>query len=190
MYARFFKRIFDILLCCLSMIVFLPVLAVCAALILITMGWPIFYLQKRVGRYGQPFGIYKFRSMVKNADQIGSYMTSQNDSRITPVGSFLRKTSLDELPQILNVLCGDMSFVGPRPDVPAQQSLHKPEDWELRHTVRPGITGLAQVKYRSKATVEQRLIADLEYARNPSLVLDLKILLGTVNVVLKRSNTT
>jgi lipopolysaccharide/colanic/teichoic acid biosynthesis glycosyltransferase len=122
----------------------------------------------------------KFRSMVKNAASIGPYFTSANDPRITRVGRFIRRTSLDELPQLLNVLQGDMSLVGPRPDVPAQQCLYSEADWAQRCSVRPGITGLAQALYRSDSTEAQRLEADLRYTREASLWLDLKICWWTV----------
>ena len=122
----------------------------------------------------------KFRSMVKNAASIGPYFTSANDPRITRVGRFIRRTSLDELPQLINVLLGDMSLVGPRPDVPAQRSLYTEADWVQRCSVRPGITGLAQALYRSTSTEAQRLEADLRYTREASLWLDLKICWWTV----------
>lgn len=119
--------------------------------------------------------MYKFRSMVKNASQVGPYFTTDNDPRITRVGRFIRRTSIDELPQVINVLLGDMSLVGPRPDVPVQRSLYTEADWVERCSVRPGITGLAQAMYRSDSTEHQRLEADLRYVREASLWLDLKI---------------
>ncbi len=128
----------------------------------------------------------KFRSMVANADQIGGYSTAAGDPRITPIGRFVRRTSIDELPQLLNVLKGDMSLVGPRPDVPAQEELHDPADWQERHKVRPGITGMAQALSRGTATVEERLAMDLKYVREQSLWLDLKIIWWTVRQVLGR----
>jgi lipopolysaccharide/colanic/teichoic acid biosynthesis glycosyltransferase len=118
----------------------------------------------------------KFRSMVKNAAAIGPYFTAADDPRITRVGRFIRRTSLDELPQLLNVLRGDMSLVGPRPDVPAQRTLYTDAEWALRCSVRPGITGLAQALLRSQATEQQRRDLDLRYAREHTLWLDLKIM--------------
>ena len=106
--------------------------------------FPVLFRQTRLGLHGREFGMFKFRSMVKNAASIGPYFTSDNDPRITRVGRFIRRTSIDELPQILNVLRGDMSLVGPRPDVPAQRALYSDADWAQRCSVRPGITGLAQ----------------------------------------------
>lgn len=138
------------------------------------------FRQTRLGLNGREFGMYKFRSMVKNAAQMGPYFTTDKDPRITRVGRFIRRTSIDELPQLINVLKGDMSLVGPRPDVPVQRSLYTEADWAERCSVRPGITGLAQALYRSEATYEQRLNADLRYAREASIWLDLQILVLTI----------
>jgi lipopolysaccharide/colanic/teichoic acid biosynthesis glycosyltransferase len=124
--------------------------------------------------------MYKFRSMVANAAALGPFNTSAGDPRLTRVGRFIRRTSLDELPQLLNVLRGDMSLVGPRPDVPVQRSLYNDADWALRCSVRPGITGLAQVVLRSEGTEDQRRELDLRYVRERSLWLDLRILAWTV----------
>ena len=118
--------------------------------------------------------------MVRNAAAIGPFNTSANDPRITRVGRFIRRTSLDELPQLFNVLLGDMSLVGPRPDVPVQRSLYNDRDWALRCSVRPGITGLAQVVLRSEGTEDDRRELDLRYVREHSVWLDLKILAQTV----------
>jgi len=125
----------------------------------------------------------KFRSMVRNAAALGSHQTAADDPRVTRVGRFIRRTSIDELPQLLNVLVGDMSLVGPRPDVPVQRSLYTDEQWTLRCSVRPGITGLAQALLRSAATPEQRLELDLRYARQRDLWLDLKIMAWTVKLL-------
>lgn len=124
--------------------------------------------------------------MVLDADKVGSFQTSRNDSRITPVGRVLRRTSLDELPQLINVLVGDMSLVGPRPDVPAEHCNYTEPEWLLRHRVRPGITGLAQVVKRSEATLEERKKLDIAYATAPSLWRDIVILWKTVLMVLGR----
>jgi len=177
------KRLIDIFLALFTLIVMSPVLLVVAARIHLYDRGPVFYRQRRVGRGGVEFGILKFRSMVTNADRIGGYSTADDDPRITPVGRFIRRTSLDELPQVLNVLRGDMSIVGPRPDVPAQRELYSAEEWELRHRVRPGITGLAQATLRSQATPQQRKELDLRYAREVSLGLDAKIIAMTFGQV-------
>jgi lipopolysaccharide/colanic/teichoic acid biosynthesis glycosyltransferase len=127
--------------------------------------------------------MYKFRSMVPDADKLGPHHVLDNDARITRVGQFLRRASIDELPQLFNVLVGDMSLVGPRPDVPVQRSLYTDEQWALRCSVRPGITGLAQALLRSAGTPQQRLELDLRYAREASLWLDLKIMAWTLGTL-------
>ena len=169
------KRLFDIAGAAFALLLLSPLLLGAALAVALDSGWPVLFRQTRVGRHGQTFDMLKFRSMVKNAAAIGPYFTSAADPRITRVGRFIRRTSLDELPQLINVLRGDMSLVGPRPDVPAQQTLYTPADWAERCSVRPGITGLAQALYRSDSTEAQRLEADLRYAREATLWLDLKI---------------
>ena len=144
----------------------------------------VFFVQERVGQFAKPFQMYKFRSMVAGASEQGPYFTAQGDSRITKVGAFLRKTSLDELPQLLNVLKGDMSLVGPRPDVFAQRSNYTQEEWEKRTCVKPGITGLAQATIRNVGGERKRTALDLEYVDNISFGLDLKILFLTIKQVL------
>lgn len=169
------KRAFDLVVAALALLVLSPLLLLAACAIALETGRPVLFRQTRVGRGGQPFGMFKFRSMVVNAPALGPWFTQAGDPRITRVGRVLRRTSIDELPQLLNVLAGDMSLVGPRPDVPAQRSLYTPVDWAQRCSVRPGITGLAQALYRSDSTEAQRLEADLRYTRDASLWLDLKI---------------
>lgn len=169
------KRLFDVVGSGLALLLLSPLLLGTALAVLIDSGRPVLFRQTRVGRSGRDFGMYKFRSMVKNAASIGPYFTAGDDPRITRVGRFIRRTSLDELPQLLNVLLGDMSLVGPRPDVPAQRRLYTEADWAQRCSVRPGITGLAQALYRSESTGTQRLDADLRYTHEVSLWLDLKI---------------
>ena len=144
------------------------------------------YRQKRVGLGGKIFEVYKFRSMVSDADKIGGYSTQTGDARITKSGRFIRKTSLDELPQLFNVLKGEMSLVGPRPDTPMQEVNYTPEEWAKRCSVRPGITGLAQATLRSAATPEERTQLDLEYVDRAGVGFDLRILGMTVRQVLFR----
>lgn len=169
------KRAMDIVLAMAALLALAPLLLGAALAIALETGLPVLFRQTRVGLNGREFGMYKFRSMVKNAAQVGPYFTTDNDPRITRVGRFVRRTSIDELPQLINVLKGEMSLVGPRPDVPAQRSLYTPVDWAQRCSVRPGITGLAQALYRSDSTEVQRLDADLRFTREASLWLDLKI---------------
>ncbi|MBC7718637.1 MAG: sugar transferase [Chitinophagaceae bacterium] len=182
------KRLLDLVVSLAALLLLSPVLLGAAVAVVWGSGWPIFYRQQRVGRGGQTFGMLKFRSMHKDADAVGPYFTAANDARITPVGRFLRRTSIDELPQIINVLMGDMSLVGPRPDVPAQQPLYSSADWVRRCSVLPGITGLAQVKGRSECTFAQRLAFDLQYVSNSTVWLDVKILTATV-IQLRRTQS-
>ena len=174
------KRAFDILLSLFALALLSPVLLLTALAVFVDSGRPILFKQRRVGLGGREFGMYKFRSMVQGAAAIGPYFTSAGDPRITRVGRFIRRTSLDELPQLLNVLRGDMSLVGPRPDVPAQRGLYSEADWALRCSVRPGITGMAQALVRSNATHERRLALDLQYVREQGLLTDFKVLWWTL----------
>lgn len=182
------KRAFDIVLAGAALVVLAAPMAAVAIAVRRHDGGPVLYRQTRVGRGGRPFQMLKFRSMIVDADKVGGYATASGDARITPVGRFIRRTSLDELPQLLNVLRGDMSVVGPRPDVPAQQACYTPEQWRLRHVVRPGITGLAQSVARSAATPEERTELDLAYVRAVSIAFDLKIILMTVRQLLAKTS--
>lgn len=175
------KRMLDIALSALALLMLGPLLALVALVIVCADGWPVLFKQTRIGQHGREFAMLKFRSMVKNAASIGPYYTSGGDDpRITRIGRFLRRTSVDELPQLINVLKGDMSLVGPRPDVPQQRALYSQAQWTQRCSVRPGITGLAQALYRSQCTLEQRIAADLRYAQEASFVFDLKIMAWTL----------
>jgi lipopolysaccharide/colanic/teichoic acid biosynthesis glycosyltransferase len=180
------KRSMDLLISQVLLLLLSPLLIAISIAIMVDSRGGVFFRQKRIGLNACEFNILKFRSMVENADQLGSYQTSKNDVRITRVGGILRRTSLDELPQLINVLTGDMSLIGPRPDVPDQRSLYTEQEWYLRTSVRPGITGLAQATLRSSATIEQRKALDLEYASSQSFILDLKILFLTVQQVFTR----
>jgi lipopolysaccharide/colanic/teichoic acid biosynthesis glycosyltransferase len=170
------KRALDLVMALLALLLFSPLLLAAAAAIALESGRPILFRQTRLGLHGREFRMYKFRSMVVNAAARGPYYTADADPRVTRVGRWLRRTSIDELPQLLNVLKGDMSLVGPRPDVPEQRRLYSDADWAQRCSVRPGITGLAQATLRSEATPAQRLALDLRYAREHSLGLDLRII--------------
>ena len=170
------KRMTDIVLSLAALVLLSPVFLLAALAVMAGTGLPIFFRQTRVGLAGREFRMFKFRSMAKKAASTGPYFTQTNDARITRVGRFIRRTSIDELPQIFNVLLGDMSLVGPRPDVPQQKSLYAPADWARRCSVRPGITGLAQVMIRSTGTPQHRLDLDLNYVSQHSLLLDIKIM--------------
>ena len=179
-------RIADIVLGGFLALVALPLLVVsCFLIVLDSEGWPVFR-QVRVGKDGKKFVIYKLRTMIADAPRVGSFATKKGDKRITRVGRFLRATSIDELPQLLNVMRGDMSFVGPRPDVPAQKRLYSEREFMVRHSVRPGITGLAQIRGRSGSTHEIRLKDDCEWVEKRSFNLYLKILIMTGYNILTR----
>jgi sugar transferase (PEP-CTERM system associated) len=184
------KRAFDLFASMLIFIVTLPVTAVTALLIYLEDGAPIFYRQERVGEDGYTFMVLKFRSMRKDAEKDGApKWASTGDPRTTRVGRVIRKLRIDEIPQILNVLKGEMSFVGPRPERPffVEQLCEQVPYYNMRHSIKPGITGLAQVRYQYGASVEDavhKLQYDLYYVKNNSLFLDLLILLDTLQVVL------
>ncbi|MDP3585203.1 MAG: TIGR03013 family PEP-CTERM/XrtA system glycosyltransferase [Thiobacillus sp.] len=184
------KRLFDLLVSAAMLLVTLPIMALAALLIKLESPGPVLYRQERVGQGGNNFTILKFRSMGVDAEKDGKpRWAGQNDSRVTLTGRFIRRTRIDELPQIFNVFFGDMSFVGPRPERPyfVQDLTQKIPYYGVRHTVKPGITGWAQVRYAYGATDEDamhKLQYDLYYVKNHSLFLDLMILFQTAQVVL------
>ncbi|MGL5549760.1 MAG: sugar transferase [Culicoidibacterales bacterium] len=186
---NFFKRIFDLLVSLIALILLSPLLIIVAISIKVTSKGPVLFKQMRLGRNGEEFAILKYRTMVVNAEKIGDgiKINSENDNRITSIGRFLRKTSIDELPQLVNVIKGDMSLVGPRPPVtyhPYKGYKNYPEWAKKRFKMKPGITGLAQVKLRNSATWEERIKIDNIYCDNMSFMLDLKILFLTVYEVI------
>lgn len=180
------KKMFDISVSAVALLFLSPVLLVVAVLIMLDDPGTPFFRQLRVGLNGKTFWMYKFRSMKLNASETGPYYTQPNDPRITKVGRFIRRTSIDELPQLLNVLFGDMSIVGPRPDVPNQEKNYRPEQWRARTSVIPGITGLSQAMVRSDATHEQRTHLDLKYVDEHNFMLDMKIILMTIQQIIKK----
>lgn len=184
------KRIVDVVISILSLIILAPVFATIALLVKLGSAGPVFYSHERIGLNGKPFRIYKFRSMYQDAEKNGPALSSENDSRITPFGRFLRRSRLDELPQFYNVLIGDMSMVGPRPERQffIDQIVKEAPHYKHLHKVRPGITSWGQVKYGYAENVEQmieRLKFDVLYIENMSLLVDLKILIYTVLIVLQ-----
>ncbi len=189
---RSLKRLTDIFLALIALLAVLPLMLTIALFIKIDTPGPVFYTQKRVGFRGKKFSLIKFRSMIHDAEKhTGPVWAKKNDTRITRMGRIMRPLRLDELPQLFNVLKGDMSFVGPRPERPhfITKLVSQIPLYPLRHTVNPGITGLAQVKYSYDRTIEdvkKKLEYDLQYINNISLRLDLKIFLKTVLTVLKR----
>ncbi|MGM9992590.1 MAG: sugar transferase [Candidatus Bruticola sp.] len=177
------KRAFDFFASLFLLVILSPILAACAVAVLIDNGWPIFYVQERVGRRGRKFPFFKFRTMIRNAERLGSgYEISKNDSRITKTGAFLRRWSLDELPQLFNVLRGEMSLVGPRPTLAYQVEAYSPHQ-RRRLEVLPGLTGLAQVSGRNSITWPERIELDIYYINNYSFWLDCQILWRTVGVL-------
>ena len=184
-YSRFGKRPFDILLSAAAIILLSPVLLVVAALVRVDMGSPVFFRQKRLGMGEKEFRLYKFRTMTDQRDEKGELLP--DDRRITKLGYFLRNTSLDEIPEIINILKGDMSIVGPRPLL-LKYLPYYTEDEKHRHDVRSGLTGLAQVSGRNLIDWDQRFAYDLKYIENMSFLMDMKIILQTALKVLKRSN--
>lgn len=183
------KRMFDMVASAILLLFALPVIAVFACLVKLDSKGPAFFRQMRVGIYGQPFELIKLRSMRSDAEKDGSKWAVKDDPRITRLGRFIRKLRIDELPQAWNVLCGQMSFVGPRPEVPAfvEDLEDKLPYYAERHMVKPGITGWAQINYPYGASIEdsrQKLEYDLYYAKNYTPFLDLLILLQTLRVIL------
>lgn len=181
--SRLIKNIADRLIAAITLILFSPLILIVGLLVRLNLGSPIFFTQLRPGKNGQIFTFYKFRTMTDKKDTEGKLLPDQD--RMTSFGTWIRKTSLDELPQLLNVLKGDMSLVGPRPLMVHYLELYNSEQ-KRRHEVLPGITGLAQTSGRNTIDWEKRLKLDVAYVDNWSLWLDLKILLATVVKVIKR----
>ena len=192
------KRIFDLLVSGLGLLILWPVFLAVAALIKITDGGPVFYRQERVGRYGRPFRIWKFRSMRVGADRLGPSITSRGDPRITSIGRILRATKLDELPQLLNVFLGEMSMVGPRPEVQKYVDLYDDVQRKILE-YRPGITDLASIEFRGEEVLlaaaldregfyieycmPRKLRLNMIYVERSSVCLDVLIIMRTIKAV-------
>jgi lipopolysaccharide/colanic/teichoic acid biosynthesis glycosyltransferase len=194
------KRLFDLFFSIFGIALLLPLMLIITIVVVVTSPGAVFFRQVRVGQYGRPFLIYKFRTMVDQAESFGKQITIGEDTRVTKFGRFLRKYKLDELPQLLNVLKGEMSFVGPRPEVPKYVAKYPPKVKEIVLSVRPGITDLASIKYRNEseilATVEQKygdpervyieqilpvkLSYYVQYVHNQSFWMDIKIIFKTL----------
>lgn len=189
----FFKRILGLIFSLVGFIILIPIFLIISILIKLTSKGPIFFKQERIGRNGKIFNMYKFRTMIVNAENIGDgiRVRSKNDPRITKIGKILRRTSLDELPQLINVIKGDMSLVGPRPPVtyhPYNGYNNYPENAKKRFIVRPGLTGLSQIKYRNGVSWDKRIEIDVKYTENISFLQDIKIILATIKIVFKPVN--
>ena len=183
MYRQYFKRFFDFVLCFIAVFILLPILALTGTLVYFKLGWPIVFKQKRPGKNGCIFEIYKFRTMTNECDENGNVLS--NEKRLTSFGKKLRATSIDELPELFNIIKGDMSIVGPRPLLVKYLPLYS-EQQKHRHDVRPGLTGLAQVNGRNTITWEDKFKYDLEYVKNITFIKDIKIIFLTIVKVFKR----
>lgn len=193
---RFLKRFFDIFISTFAILFLSPLFLILMILVKCTSKGPVFYSHKRVGKNGKEIGVLKFRSMVKDADKLIESFTDEqkaefqkcfkleNDPRVTKIGKFLRKTSLDELPQVFNILAGTLSVVGPRPII-EEETLRYGENRDLLLSVKPGLTGLWAVSGRSTLTYEERIELELKYVRECSFGLDTKIFFKTVIPVLR-----
>lgn len=200
------KRAFDVIVSTFALIVLLPLLVAIALAVKLTSEGPIFYVAPRVGMHGKAIKVYKFRTMVMNADKIGGIITSKNDPRVTPIGRLLRKYKLDELAQLFNVWNGTMSFVGPRPEHPYYVGMYTEEQRKIL-TVRPGITSPASLKYRNQDEIIEflqllnqdeidryyittikpaKLDMDIEYIQTSNLYTDLMVILKTLWVVVSK----
>lgn len=190
LYKQIFKRVIDVCISIVVLIICSPIIIILSILIKSTSEGPVFFKQKRLGLNGKNFFIYKFRTMCVGAETIGDGLTikTASDNRITKVGGFLRKTGLDELPQLINIILGDMSLIGPRPPVtyfPYDGFDAYPEWAKKRFTVRPGITGLAQCTVRNSVSWDKRIEIDLQYIEEISFTNDLKIIYKTILKVFK-----
>lgn len=194
------KRLFDIIFSFLGLLFLLPVFLIIAVAIKLDSKGSVFFKQKRVGKGGKEFKIYKFRTMVEDAEKKGMRITVDGDKRITKLGYFLRKYKIDELPQLINVLLGDMSFVGPRPEVPKYVAMYD-EDQRSILRIRPGITDIASIEYRDensllvksnspeetyiKEIMPRKIKLNIEYLKRMSIVYDIKLIFRTILVVVK-----
>ena len=183
MYAKYIKRILDLILSLMALIVLMPLMIIIGILVRINLGSPIIFKQKRPGKNEKVFTLYKFRTMTDKRDIDGNLLP--DEYRLTKFGKFLRSTSLDELPELINIIKGDMAIVGPRPLL-VEYLPYYTEEEKHRHDVRPGLTGLAQVNGRNAISWEEKFLEDLEYIKNMSVKNDIKIIFKTVGKVFKR----
>jgi len=181
--GSFIKRFTDILVSLFSLIIFSPIFLIAAIFIKLDSKGPIFFMHERTGLNGKPFLMIKFRGMINNALSYGPGITQVNDPRITKVGKFLRRTSIDELPQLINVLKGEMSIIGPRPEITSITSTYNDHQKSVFQYL-PGITGISQINGRQTLTPEERTAMEIEYYSNETLIGDLKIFLKTFWVII------
>ncbi len=185
MYRRFMKRLLDFIVSLIGLIVLSPVFVVLMILVRVKLGSPVFFHQNRPGRNEKIFGLMKFRTMTDERDENGELLP--DSKRLTSFGRFLRKTSLDELPELLNILKGDMSIIGPRPLLVSYLPYYTKRE-QLRHSVRPGLTGLAQASGRNYLDWDKRMDKDVEYVENLSFAMDLRVIGMTIQTVLGHSD--
>ncbi len=185
MYSRCLKRILDFLLSLCGLLVLWPLFLVIAAAIKIDDPGPVFFSQKRVGLHKRYFQLYKFRSMKVSTPDVPTHLLEHPEQYISKVGGFLRKYSLDELPQIINILLGQMAIIGPRPALWSQEDLIAERDKYGANDIRPGLTGWAQINGRDELTIEEKSVYDGEYVRNLSFAFDCKCFFGTIGKVLR-----
>lgn len=185
MYRHFIKRILDIILSGLALLILSPIFIILAVMIRMKLGSPVLFKQKRPGKEEKIFMLYKFRTMTDECDENGKLLPDH--IRLTSFGKLLRSTSLDELPELWNIFRGDMSIIGPRPLLVSYLPYYTKEE-KIRHTVRPGLTGLAQVSGRNYLNWDKRLGKDVEYVKNLSFKMDLKIIYMTIKVIFVREN--
>lgn len=185
MYKKIIKRIFDMIVSLLFLIILFPIFLIVFICIKCEDGGPVFYHQIRTGKNGKNFKMYKFRSMTVATEKDGRKLTHKE--RVTKVGSFLRKTSIDEIPQVINVIKGEMSIIGPRAWIPEYYE-HFTEKQKRRCDVLPGITGYAQAKGRNSLNIFEKIAYDITYAENVSFMMDLKIILSSIVIIFKREH--
>lgn len=185
MYAKYIKRILDLILSLMALIVLMPLMIIIGILVRINLGSPIIFKQKRPGKNEKIFTLYKFRTMTDKRDIDGNLLP--DEYRLTKFGKFLRSTSLDELPELINIIKGDMAIVGPRPLL-VEYLPYYTEEEKHRHDVRPGLTGLAQVNGRNAISWEEKLKYDTEYIKKISFYSDLKIIFKTIKKTIKRED--
>lgn len=189
MYRKFIKRVLDILLSTIGIIVFFIPMIIIALLIKVDSKGSIFFKQERLGKNEKKFTVFKFRTMCENAYELGGIVTRSDDIRITKVGSFLRRTSLDEIPQILNIIKGEMSIIGPRPILDWEfNDFREKDEYKKRHDVVPGLFCSVDIEYRAIATRELQFAMDVAYVKNITFLNDLKIFLGVIKTVISGKN--
>lgn len=182
------KRVLDFLISLFALIILSPLFLIVSVGVLISDGSPVFFRQKRVGKNNELFEIYKFRTMKRGTENVASNDLSDADVKITRFGKILRATSIDELPQLLNILNGSMSLIGPRPLIPEETRIRELREKYNVYSVRPGITGWAQVNGRDNVSTEKKALLDKEYVEKQSLMLDIKIFFMTIHQVLCRKD--